>query len=249
MLAYLALRLAAIEALTGATIAGDRLYDSRQFPLDGIDSLDTGPSLCVYTEEGRGRPYGSARTDPAETHVWLVIEAVVLVAGSLDVTGPDGNPQTIDGATTAIPDRDHEAMVDLLVSQVRRRLSIGGAVDYDDAATLFRAARVGIDESEDMPQRTTDKAVRLAGRTLRFRAKVHCDAWPAAGTVPASALPEPLASLAPRFVLPSSLDVLATVSASVHPPGALPAALTGIDMTIGLGRPPPTPPDLHAPVP
>lgn len=247
MLSYLALRLAAKEALVNATIAGDRVYDSRQFPLDGVSDLDEGPSLCIYTEEARATGYGSDRVDPKDVHVWLVLETAVIVKGSVDYVDGNGQPQTIEGSLTPVTSQEHESLVDILGSQVRRRLSLGGAVDLDAGAETFRLAHMGVTEIEDFPQRSGDKSERLAGRTLRIRCKVKTDRWPepgsgvAAGT--ARALPEPIATLSSRFLLPSAQTVIAQITGMTRGASATLPLATGVDLSIGVGRDPQPTPD------
>lgn len=250
MLAYTALRLAAIEALTGATIAGDRVYDSRQFPLDAVDAslLDAGPSLCVYTEEGDGAPYGSGRINPSDTHVWLVIEVVVVAAGAFQVMMPDGSVTMTEGGTVPITDRAHEGAVDVLAAQVRRRLSVDAALDQDAAAALFRSAHKGVIQSHDVPQRSADKAARLAGRTLRYRVHLSCDRWPA--TPGSGVLPEPLASIASGLTLSSSLALVETLTGYAPPsPTSVAVGPVEVSLVVGVGRDPDPTPDVTASAP
>lgn len=253
MLSYLALRLAAKEALNLSTIAGDRVYDSRQFPLDGLSDLDEGPSICLYTEEGRSHGNGSDDVYPVRCHVWLTIEVAVLIKGDFQVEAADGSMQTISATSTAVTDQAQESLTDLLAAQVRRRLVEAGTTDIDPAALVFRSAHAGITEIEDVPQRSGDKALRLAGRTLRLHCKVKPDTWPEPGSAvaggTAAALPQPLASLASKFTLPSSLAVIAALAPNARAPSALPSGLSGIDIHVGVGRPPATPPDITAATP
>lgn len=250
MLSYLALRLAAKEALVGFTIAGDRVYDSRQFPLDGPSDLDEGPSLSVYTEEARAHDYGSGHVNPRDLHVWLTIEAVVLVKGSIQYVDADGQTSEIEGTAVPVTDQEHEAIVDMLCTQVRRRLSVGGCADLDTAATLFRAANMGASEAEDFPQRDRSKVDRLAGRTMRFKFKVKPDAWAAPGSGvtggTSAALPEPLASLSKLFTLPSSLATVARLADMARGASAAPPLATDVNLIVGVGRPPDPDPDINA---
>lgn len=253
MLAYTALRLAAIEALAGATIADDKVYDSRKFPLDAVDEtlIDDGPSLCVYTEEGDGDPFGTGRIHPNDVRVWLVVEAAIIAKGTFEVVRPvtdaDGTPVVddsgnvvtattyVDGGYLAERDQLHEGMLDLLVGQVRRRLSIDAIVDRDPAADLFRFVRRGIIKSTDEPQRSGDKATPLAGRTLRYHVALKsADSWREGAT-----LPEPLATVAARVVKPSSLDLVARLAGlAPSPPSPVTATAATFHLEVGVGRSP-----------
>lgn len=245
MLAYTALRLAAIEALSRSTIADDKVYDSRKFPLDAVDEtlIDDGPSLCVYTEEGDGDPFGTGRIHPNDVRVWLVVEAAIIAKGPFQVVDPDGEIRTVDGGMLAERDQLHEGLLDLLVGQVRRRLSVDAVVDRDPAAELFRFVRRGIAKSIDEPQRSGDKATPLAGRTLRFHVALKsADRW-----TDGAALPEPLATVAARVAAPSSLDLVARLAAlAPAPPAPVGGAPAEFHLEVGLGRSPIPTPDVVA---
>jgi hypothetical protein len=243
MLARLALRLAAIEALapsalaaTGpwSTMAGPRVYDSRQDPIDGLDASETRALLVVYTEADIAKPYGSGQTRPDDTTVDLIVEAMIATRGSIIVDQPDGSTTTVGSVDQPVTDQYHEALVDMLEATVRRRL-LGG--DADDNARLFRQVAVGILHVESVSQRVADRTIRLAGRTMTFKCKVRADTWPTTTQTGLSRLPEPLASVAKALPAGAALDLCTALAASVPAPVTAPA-LVGVDLYVAGDRTP-----------
>ena len=113
-LARLAMRLAAARALTGTTIAEDRVFDSAVDPINQAISKNRQPLLIVTTDEhelvvtGRDMASGNHQCD-------LVIELVI--AAAVDVPADDGQGGQI---TMAIPHTDEgmELLLDMLEHQV-----------------------------------------------------------------------------------------------------------------------------------
>ena len=244
MLARTALRLAAIEALAPAaavasgaplpTIAGPRVYDSRQQPLDAVDEIEGLPILIVYTENQEFLPYGTGTTRPDNTTVTLIIEIMIAAKALVTIAMPDGSTQDVGTLDTPIMEGPQEALLDLLEATVRRRLD--GVFDVDAQTQLFRKVCGGFKHVHSIPARDDTRTVRFAARTLTFEAKVVMDQWPAPSLSPSSptgfdALPEPLKSVAKA--LPSSSPGFAICTLLA---GAIvrPAALTPLS-TISIG--------------
>lgn len=113
-LARLAMRLAAARALKGATLAGDRVFDSAIDPIDQTIAETRQPILVVSTEDqemdikGRDLMHGSASCE-------LVIEAAI--AARVEVSLPDG-----EGGETSIviphTDEGMELVLDMIEHQV-----------------------------------------------------------------------------------------------------------------------------------
>ncbi len=253
-LAMLALRLAAIEALCpsaalasgGAlpTIAGPRVYDSRIDLIstsEGPDAiaaalaaLENKPLIVVYTEEGSLNPYGEVKFPAAEETVTLVVETMIAVSGSMEIEQPDGSTQTIGTIEAPVTDRQHEAFLNILASQVNRLLNLKNRAP---SSTLLYAVAMEIRMVHSDPQRAADRTLRLATRTLKFHVKVKTEVWPDV----AGALPEPLASVAAGLA-PGSSGALLCASLLPLIPGApaLPAQLAGIDIRANLDGSQPT---------
>jgi hypothetical protein len=208
MLSRLALRLAAVEALCPAaaaaagpypTIAGPRVYDSRQDPIESLDEMEQRPLLLVYTEQSTSDPYPKGNSSPDATVVLLVVEALIAAKAMVTVEMQDGSTRVVGELEAPIMERDHEALLDLLEATVRRRLE--GRYDVDAATQLFRKVAWDIHHVESVPMRDATKTVRLAGRTLTFRVKIPTDRWAEPSVTPAAPtgldrLPEPLRTVA-----------------------------------------------------
>lgn len=235
MLSRLALRLAAVNALRGHTIAGlQNVFDSRQDAIDTMDTSSPVPVLAVYTETDASIPYGTGRIKPADIHVHLVIECIQVVKGTATITGPDGTPQDITELGTPITDQVQEALVDLLSAQVLRRLT---GPDTDAAAALFRAVAMEMPDVSTMPERLPDNGARLAARTIRMKIKIRHDEWPSPGSAPATgfdALPDPLRTVAFGLTDATDLALVAMIASQIAPPSALPPAGEGFNLYANL---------------
>jgi hypothetical protein len=118
-LARLAMRIAAARALKGATLAGDRVFDSAIDPIDQTVAENRQPILVVMTDDheadltGRDLIRGDAGCE-------LVIEAAIAARVEIPATDGDGNSTTI-----AIPHTDEgmELVLDLIEHQVLAALT------------------------------------------------------------------------------------------------------------------------------
>jgi hypothetical protein len=267
-LSRLALRLAAIEALCPAatiatgpypTIAGNRVDDSRidllaqaRSPEDldaALDALEDRPLLVVYTEEQHTAPYGTVKYDATENVVVLVVEAMIGAKGQIQIgENPDGSAIMLGALDAPVTDRQHEATLDLLESQVR---FLFDPKQTAPCAELFRKTAWEIREIHSDPQRAADRTLRLAARTIKFHIKVRAEVWKAG-----AALPEPLASVAAALPAGSSGAALLAALAPFSPAApatARPDRGAGFVITAPIDRPPnansPPPGDVAAFVP
>lgn len=229
MLSRVALRLAAVEALSPSalaqtgpwpTIAGPRVYDSRQDPIDGLDNIESKPLLVVYTEQTEETPYPHGKSKPDDIQVMLVIEALIAARGLVTIDLPDGSQTEVGSVEMPVTERNHEAMLDLLESTVRRRLE--GRVDVDTWTQLFRKVAWEIQHVESLPMRDSSRSVRLAGRTIIFKVKVPTDNWPDPTTSASTAtgfdrLPEPIKTVAKAVPSTSSAAEVCTKLVSMLP--------------------------------
>jgi hypothetical protein len=238
MLSRLALRLAAVEALspyaalaTGAfpTIAGARVFDSRQDPVDVLDEIDGKPILVVYTEQGIGMPYPHGRhmAGSQQYTIDLTIEAMIAAKGVVEVIGEDGQTLELGTLETPIMEREHEALLDLLEAGVMRRLATSTDVG-DPAVQLFRGVGWELRHAETVPLRDATRTVRIAARTILLRYQIPADGWPtpALDYVPATGLarlPDPLRKVALALDPASSGAALCAKLAAMIPD---PAPLT-----------------------
>lgn len=173
-LARTALRLATIAALkgddaaTGPTIANNRVYDSRisdfspeTYPADAL------PSVVVLTDEDEGDALSSQNGGPPfERMVKLVIE-FAMVQG-FDVALEDGGTEFVPGYPAT--DTEHEASLDLLEFQIKRRL----ADDPAAFSTLWRSfTRVW--KFDCHRQVMDDQGIKIAARILTWVCQVPDD--------------------------------------------------------------------------
>lgn len=247
-LSRLALRLAAVEALCPSasatagpwpTAAAGRVYDSRIDLISGAISpeemtaalrdLENKPLLVVYTEEQETSPYGTAAYPAKEEVVDLVVEAMIASTGVIEVQQEDGSVEPVGAIEAPVTDRESEALLDVLEAQVRRLLDVSQRAP--SSALLFKVA-METRHIHSVPSRAADRALRLAGRTIKFKTKVKATVWPQA----TSALPEPLASVAAGLAPGSSgAAVCATVAGLIPGAPALPPALERVDIVTRLG--------------
>ncbi|MFZ4807472.1 MAG: hypothetical protein ACOYLQ_09465 [Hyphomicrobiaceae bacterium] len=120
-LARTALRIATTMALSNGyqspfpTLAGDRVFDSRQDPIAGVNPGDLVPMIVVYTDDEKGDSISSNNGGPPfERRVSLTIEI------SLGMVG-----EQIEGTeiwTTSLPQTEPEldAALDLFEAQIER---------------------------------------------------------------------------------------------------------------------------------
>jgi hypothetical protein len=258
MLARLALRLAAIEALCPSaglaaggpwpTIAGPRVYDSRLDPIaaaetaealsSAVAGLEGKPVVIVYTEDDHILPFEGSRVPVRDYVVTLVIEMMVAAPAYIDVTTPSGATETrIGGVEAPLTDRQHEAVLDMLEAGVRFVLD---RENHAPTAVLFRTVARETRQVTSDPQRAADRTLRLALRTLKYHVAVARDAWSRAPAAGLGGLPEPLRALALALPAGSSGAALCATLAGLLPaPVALPR-LEGVDVTIDLGAGPDT---------
>jgi hypothetical protein len=248
----LALRIAAIEALTPSarlpngpwpTIAGLRVYDSRQDQLDALDDYDALPQIIVYTDESRAEPYPRGNSRPDHYAVDLTLELMLALRGSVTVTMGDGSQQVQGTVDTPLTDRQHEMLLDVLEGQVRRALE--GRADLTPEAAAFRTIAKEIQQINSLPMRDQERTVRFAVRSVTFRCVIASDQWPAPSLTPATLtgldrLPEPARTFAKG--LPAGSSALATMTAAaamIANPATL-VKLAAIDAQAGFDRDTPT---------
>lgn len=178
-LARLAMRLAAARALKGATLAGDRVFDSAIDPIDQTIAETRQPVLIVYTDDqeaqitGRDLMHSSVSCE-------LVIEAAI--AARVEVPMPDGEggetsiviPHTDEGMELVLDIIEHQAVAALtrersdwsrvwmkLVPKITKRLSRRGA--SSEKGVRFAARQITI--TCDLIEAPTDGGPVPAGGT------------------------------------------------------------------------------------
>lgn len=262
MLARIALRLAAIEALAPAgtaesgpwpTIAGPEVFEERldlisqsESPEDissALAELENKPVVIVYAEDHHTLPYGQSKYPAAENVVTLAIEISLGVQGTVRVSSRDANGDPVvtelGSIDAPITDRQHAAILDMLEAQIRY---IFDRKNGAPSAALFHAVAAETRSIHSDPQRAADRTLRLALRTIKYHIKVAADQWPEPGAPAAEGLdrlPEPLRTVAKALPAGSSGRLLCAQLADMAP-GAAPLGvpLEGVDILLGLGRRP-----------
>ena len=138
-LSRLAMRIAAARAVKGATLAGDRVFDSAIDPIDATIAENRQPILIVTTDEHEGIPTGRDLFGTDES-CDLIIEAAIAsrveTGGEVTIT----IPHTDEGMELVLDMMEHQVCAALirerspwsriwmkLVPRVKRRLSRRGA--------------------------------------------------------------------------------------------------------------------------
>lgn len=224
MLAALALRRAVIELLTGKTIAGAYVYDTRLDQIDPNDIRDHRPVVSVYTEEDEAKSYSTREIYPSDTAVTVVVETMVLSSVQMTVQNGDGSSSIVNVADIADCDSMTEALLDIMSHQIRRRMAFK---DVDQQTQAYAAVAMQILDIRSYPQRTEDKSTRIAARSIHFRVKVLTDKD--AETM--GDLPEPLAAVAAKLTLPSSAAIIGEVAGKLVSP-VKPTVLDTVSLVI-----------------
>ncbi len=200
MLASLALRLAAIEALrpTAAlradgpwpTLAKRHVFDSRIDPIEDLSVGEARPIIVIYTDDDDSHEVGQRRGGPPYLLcVNLTFECSIVVK-----VQHDADPQSF---TVGEPETDAElaAALDLLGAQIYFTLN------YHPTGEIFRRACgsriIGLGS---VVHRTSEEGRRLAHRTVTWKVLVNGDdaycAAPLSALQGFDLLPEPLRRVA-----------------------------------------------------
>ncbi|MFO1150999.1 MAG: hypothetical protein U1E62_21705 [Alsobacter sp.] len=151
-LARLALRLATIRALRGATFAEDRVFDSAILGIDFVEEHERMPVLVVTTDDDEGDVEGIDLA-AADRKVDLVIEMAVGTFVKVD-----------DNVRMTIPHTDEglELSLDLMGRDVLRALQAGDS----EWSLLWRAFALRIDTVTARRGSDSKDGLRFAARQL-----------------------------------------------------------------------------------
>lgn len=157
-LAAFALRLITVEALSGKTLAEDRVYDSAIEKIDALVLREAAPMIVVSVDDADSRTEPSLLGDESLT---LLIETAV--TGIVDVpVGEDSGGDTLTIATRATS-RSLEATLDILWRQISRALLVGGP-GIGPWQDLWHQFALRIVRVEKRRGGGSDKGVRFASR-------------------------------------------------------------------------------------
>lgn len=173
-----AIRVAAVEALRGATIVGDNVLDSQNGAIDfdadnQPKTLQKKPFIALYTYDGsaeRGSGASGLRDLGSPQQLMLGIE-IGHAAGML-VEDPETGRKVLE---TGLPytDRNVEFYLDLLAAQALAALSDPG----NSWAEIWRAMVLSIDKRDTLAVRSVG-GQRLAGHQIMLTLTVMRDPAP-----------------------------------------------------------------------
>jgi hypothetical protein len=228
-LARACLRLAAVAALRGRTIAGTDVADSRIGAIEALAPEKATPIVAVYTEDDAGDALSANNGGPPFVpQVQLVFE-MSIVEAQYDADG------AITDITCPTTDAELEASLDTLEAQIQLAL-------FQDLVTplslLFQKAyrRVMHRQSLRFPQ--GEKAERFATRYLIYKVEVFDDlAWTSFDPTLSGLdrLPKTFRDIAVAWpdALPEKAVALAIAGALVQPSAP---PLLGLDARMAAGR-------------
>lgn len=161
-LVALAIRIAAVQALKGATLAGAEVYDSPLDPFDLALAAREKPTIAVYTGEDRGT---------VEGRDWLAPDQMIDL--SFQVMLPTAVPVPSGDGTVTLRTRDAgaEMVFDLVWRQISAVL-MAGTSDWAELWRLFVgntpsiSARPFIIEGEDGVRIAAQEIVIMASPTI-----------------------------------------------------------------------------------
>lgn len=233
-IARTALRLAAVQSLTGTagarpTIAEGRVYDSRLSPEQpDVFGDDAKPTIIILADGDEGDALSDQNGGPPfHRRIDLVFDIGMICREKAD--------DDADGYLVGYPDTDArlEASLDVLQTQVIRWLSASS-----DPLAIWFQNRVRIWKQESHRQVEENTSVKLARRLLTLTCELNDDAYdivaPGADTPSGLAvLPDPLRSVCALMPDGSSgADACATIAAALGPTPFEPDRFDGVDITV-----------------
>ena len=179
-LARAMLRLITVQALTGATGAGDRVRDSSLDPIDARATSEDRAEIVVYTDDHESETSGRAAMLAASSVCELVIEIVVTGVQEVWVDGQDGPAQE----RLVIPRYDEGLAftLDMLERQVIATL----ATSPGPWARLWRDFVVKVEKRLSRQGGAADQATRFAARQLVLSVDLLHEPTPAQQLPPGS---------------------------------------------------------------
>lgn len=236
-IARTALRLAAVQAITGIadarpTIAEGRVYDSRISP-EQPDTFgeDAKPTVIVLTDGDEGDALSDQNGGPPfHRRIDLVFD--------IGMVGQEKADTDTGGYLIGYPDTDArlEGSLDILQTQIVRFLSAS-----DNPLALWFQNNVRVWKQESHRQVEDNTSVKLARRLLTLTCELQDDDYAiiAPGATPPTglaALPEPLATVA--LLMPSGsagADAVAAIAAGLGLTPFTPVKFKGVDITADAG--------------
>lgn len=165
-LARIALRIAAVEAIRGRTLVGDRVLDSPNGALDvqadgALRSGEEKPFVCVYTDAGKVEKVTERQLNGNGT-CDIIFE--MGISQAMTELNKSTGETTLVGIGVPASDRALEFYLDVVQRQIFDALS-----DTENAwADIYRGLHYGVRQIEYVGARSTGDGQKLAGHQVRL---------------------------------------------------------------------------------
>lgn len=229
MLARTALRLITVAALSGATIAADRVDDSRLADLAPESVPDDGlPVIMVIADDDDGDAWSEQNGGPPFDRL-VDLNLELAIASRVQYVDPNNPADSVYQIEAPDTDARLEASLDFLEFQTIRELAIGltpYAIQFRKQARIVHRA---------CHRAATDDGVKIASRLLTLKCRINDDAIDTllpADPVPTGfgALPEPLRTVAMLLPAGSSGAVTCAAIAAAMTQVRVTTPFTGVDI-------------------
>lgn len=167
-LARIAIRIAAVEALKGRTLVGERVLDSQIAALEAdadgnIQIEEEAPFIAVYTDAGSTVDEDIADNLLIANGETEVVFEIGITAAMME-TDPETGTSTIAGVGIPSTDRNFEWFLDMTARQIADALR-----DENNAwAGIFRGLYYHVVKIERLRAASEAKGLRLAGQQIRL---------------------------------------------------------------------------------
>jgi hypothetical protein len=228
MLARTALRLIAVAALEGRTIAEDRVDDSRMGALAPETVADDAKAVIIaIADDDDGEAWSEQNGGPPFDRL-IDLNFELAMKSRVQYVNPDDPADSIYVVEAPDTDARLEASLDFLEFQTIRELAFGlspYAVKFRQLARITHRA---------CHRAATDDGIKIASRILTLKCRINDDQIDVItdGTVPVGldALPEPLRSVAKLLPADSSGGMICAALAAAMTQLTLNAPLRGFDI-------------------
>ena len=172
-LARIALRIAAVEALKGQTLVGDRVLDSPNGAIDvqadgSLRTDESRPFISVYTDSGSANGLtGRSMVENGET---VIVFEFGISAAMLEKDEDTGAMEMV-GIEIPASDSAYEFALDIVQRQITDALT-----DPDNTwAEIYRGMHFAVTKTEYAGARNTSDGQRLAGHQMRVTVQLLPD--------------------------------------------------------------------------
>lgn len=176
-LTALAIRICAVEAIAGATIAEDRVFDSRFEEMDSVAVVTKLPVISVYTDDDRLTAEGGTSLAKATLFGKRELKLAVDMGVASIITVQLPNGETVDEIGFPETDANHEALLNVMGRQVFTALFAGAG----PWAEIFRSFVTNVGSIESVRGADVKNGTRFAARSIVFTLDTIADPVPGRG--------------------------------------------------------------------